>query len=65
MDHGVVVSMMGMYLSVRFDFPTGAAIVVTFGLVLAAMGALRPLLLRNQAAAVDEYRAAGHEGVGH
>jgi len=62
---GVVVSMMGMYLSVRFDFPTGAAIVVTFGIALAAMGALRPLLLRNQAAAVDEYRAASRERVGH
>jgi hypothetical protein len=59
------VSMMGMYLSVRFDFPTGAAIVVTFGIVLAVMGAFRPLLLRNHAAAVDEYGAAGGERIRH
>ena len=62
---GVVVSMMGMYLSVRFDFPTGAAIVVTFGIVLALMGVVRPLLLRKHAAAVDEYRAAGGERIRH
>src|SRR6185295_440905 len=29
---GVLVSMLGMYLSVRFDLPTGATIVCTFGL---------------------------------
>ena len=43
----------------------GAAIVVTFGIVLAAMGAVRPLLLRNHAPAVHEYRAAGGERVRH
>src|SRR5204863_6220817 len=42
---GVVVSMLGMYLSVQFDLPTGAAIVCTFGLVLAIMAAVRPLVL--------------------
>ena len=40
---GVVVSMLGMYFSVQFDLPTGATIVCTFGLVLAAMAAVRPL----------------------
>jgi zinc/manganese transport system permease protein len=44
---GVVVSMLGMYLSVRLDLPTGAAIVCTFGIVLAVMAAVRPLLLRR------------------
>lgn len=43
---GVVVSMLGMYFSVQFDLPTGAAIVCTFGLVLAVMAILRPLVLR-------------------
>jgi zinc/manganese transport system permease protein len=47
---GVVVSMLGMYLSVQFDFPTGAAIVCTFGIVLAVMAAFRPLLVRGQPA---------------
>lgn len=41
---GTVVSMLGMYFSVLFDLPTGAAIVCTFGLVLAGMAAARPLL---------------------
>ena len=52
---GVVVSMLGMYLSVQFDLPTGATIVCTFGLVLAVMAAVRPLLLRlgNHSAAID------------
>jgi zinc/manganese transport system permease protein len=43
---GVVVSMLGMYLSVQFDLPTGAAIVVTFGAALIAMAAMRPLVRR-------------------
>jgi zinc/manganese transport system permease protein len=43
---GVVVSMLGMYLSVRFDLPTGATIVCTFGIVLALMAAVRPLIVR-------------------
>ena len=41
---GVIVSMLGMYFSVQFDLPTGAAIVCTFGLVLALMAVARPLL---------------------
>ncbi|MGE0812799.1 MAG: metal ABC transporter permease [Vicinamibacterales bacterium] len=40
---GVLVSMLGMYFSVQFDFPTGAAIVCTFGLVLALMALVRSL----------------------
>jgi zinc/manganese transport system permease protein len=43
---GVVVSMVGMYFSVQFDLPTGAAIVCTFGLVLVVMALLRPLVNR-------------------
>jgi zinc/manganese transport system permease protein len=44
---GVAVSMLGMYFSVQFDLPTGAAIVCTFGLVLAIMAAVRPLVVRR------------------
>ena len=43
---GTVVSMLGMYLSVQFDLPTGATIVCTFGLVLALMALARPLIPR-------------------
>jgi len=43
---GTAVSMLGMYFSVLFDLPTGATIVCTFGLVLALMAAVRPLILR-------------------
>jgi zinc/manganese transport system permease protein len=44
---GTVVSMLGMYFSVQFDLPTGATIVCTFGLALAAMAAVRPLFYRR------------------
>jgi zinc/manganese transport system permease protein len=44
---GVVVSMLGMYVSVLFDLPTGAAIVCTFGAALIAMAAVRPLVVRK------------------
>jgi len=44
---GTVVSMLGMYFSVQFDLPTGATIVCTFGLALAAMAAVRPLIRRR------------------
>ena len=43
---GIVVSMLGMYFSVLFDLPTGATIVCTFGVVLAAMALVRPLIHR-------------------
>ena len=46
---GTVVSMLGMYLSVLFDLPTGAAIVCTFGAALIAMAAVRPLVVRRAA----------------
>jgi len=41
---GTVVSALGVYLSLILDLPTGATIVCTFGLVLIAMGAVRPLI---------------------
>jgi zinc/manganese transport system permease protein len=44
---GTVVSALGVYLSVLLDLPTGATIVCTFGLVLALMAAVRPLIQRN------------------
>lgn len=44
---GTVVSMLGMYLSVLFDLPTGAAIVCTFGAALILMAAVRPLVVRQ------------------
>jgi len=47
---GTVVSMLGMYVSVLFDLPTGAAIVCTFGVALIAMAAVRPLFLSRGAA---------------
>jgi ABC-type Mn2+/Zn2+ transport system permease subunit len=43
------VSMLGMYVSVLFDLPTGAAIVCTFGAALIAMAAVRPLLVGKAA----------------
>ena len=44
---GIVVSALGMYLSVVFDLPTGATIVCTFGLVLVVMALARPLVVRR------------------
>jgi zinc/manganese transport system permease protein len=41
---GTAVSILGMYFSVAFDLPTGATIVCTFGLVLAVMAAVKPLV---------------------
>ena len=43
---GVGVSMLGMYFSVLFDLPTGATIVCTFGVILALMASVRPLIRR-------------------
>jgi ABC-type Mn2+/Zn2+ transport system permease subunit len=39
-----VVSALGVYLSLLLDLPTGATIVCTFGVVLIAMAAVRPLI---------------------
>ena len=44
---GILVSILGMYLSVLFDLPTGATIVCTFGLTLVVMAAVRPLIRRR------------------
>src|SRR5262245_32693036 len=44
---GTVVSAAGVYLSLVLDLPTGATIVCTFGLILIAMAAVRPLLRRQ------------------
>jgi zinc/manganese transport system permease protein len=41
---GTVVSALGIYLSVKLDLPTGAAMVCTFGLVLVLMALLKPVL---------------------
>jgi len=41
---GTVVSAIGVYLSLVLDLPTGATIVVTFGVVLALMALVRPLI---------------------
>src|SRR5262245_24855327 len=46
---GTIVSALGIYLSVKLDLPTGATMVCTFGLVLAVMAAVRPLLRRESA----------------
>lgn len=47
---GTVVSAVGVYLSLILDLPTGATIVVTFGVVLMLMAALRPLIRRPRVA---------------
>jgi zinc/manganese transport system permease protein len=43
---GTIVSALGIYLSVKLDLPTGAAMVCTFGLVLILMALVRPLFRR-------------------
>jgi zinc/manganese transport system permease protein len=44
---GTIVSALGVWLSLVLDLPTGATIVCTFGIVLALMAAVRPLVLRR------------------
>ena len=44
---GTIVSALGVFLSLKVDLPTGATIVCTFGLVLAIMAAVRPLIQRH------------------
>jgi zinc/manganese transport system permease protein len=41
---GTLVSLLGIYLSLHLDLPTGATIVVTFGGVLLIMAAARPFV---------------------
>jgi zinc/manganese transport system permease protein len=47
---GTVVSALGVYLSLILDLPTGATIVVTFGVALIVMAAARPIFLRRAVA---------------
>ena len=42
---GTVVSVLGVFLSVVLDMPTGATMVCTFGVVLVAMALVRPAVL--------------------
>jgi zinc/manganese transport system permease protein len=44
---GTLVSALGIYLSVKLDLPTGAAIVCTFGIVLAVMATIKALVYRR------------------
>jgi zinc/manganese transport system permease protein len=44
---GTLVSLLGIWLSLRWDLPTGATIVVTFGGVLVLMALARPLFNRR------------------
>jgi zinc/manganese transport system permease protein len=46
---GTIVSALGVYASLHLDLPTGATIVVAFGLVLVLMALVRPLLQRDPA----------------
>ena len=46
---GTVVSALGIYLSVKLDLPTGAAMVCTFGLVLILMAVVRLFVGRRAA----------------
>ena len=46
---GTLVSALGIYLSVKLDLPTGAAIVCTFGIVLAVMASIKALAYRRTA----------------
>jgi zinc/manganese transport system permease protein len=44
---GTVVSALGIYVSVKLDLPTGAAMVCTFGAVLVLMALVRPIFWRR------------------
>src|SRR5678816_804050 len=57
---GTIVSAIGVYLSLVLDLPTGATIVCTFGIVLALMAAVRPLIRRTNEA--GEHRAPSRRG---
>jgi zinc/manganese transport system permease protein len=46
---GTIVSALGVYLSLKLDFPTGATIVCTFGVALLVMALARPLFVRKPA----------------
>jgi zinc/manganese transport system permease protein len=55
---GTLVSALGIYLSVKLDLPTGAAIVCTFGIVLAVMATVKALLYKRQATVALETKTA-------
>jgi zinc/manganese transport system permease protein len=59
---GTIVSALGVYLSLVLDLPTGATIVVTFGIVLLLMAAVRALVLRGEPEDVHqvEYADVAH-----
>jgi zinc/manganese transport system permease protein len=61
---GTIVSALGVFLSLKLDLPTGATIVCTFGVVLAVMAAVRPLIQRHAPSDVHQVayadRAHGH-----
>ncbi len=46
---GTLVSVLGVYLSLKIDLPTGATIVCTFGLILLLMGLMRGVIRRVSA----------------
>jgi len=48
---GAGVSLLGMYLSLQLDLPTGATIACTFGATLALMAAVKALLPAGRSAA--------------
>jgi zinc/manganese transport system permease protein len=57
---GTLVSVLGVYLSLKIDLPTGATIVCTFGLVLLVMGLFRGVVKRmlGQATLESSVRAS-------
>jgi len=44
---GSVTSFIGLYLSATFDFPTGAAIVCTFGIVVLIVAAIKNVFQKS------------------
>jgi zinc/manganese transport system permease protein len=46
---GTIVSAVGVYLSLKLDFPTGATIVCTFGVALLLMAIVKPFIVRRAA----------------
>jgi zinc/manganese transport system permease protein len=46
---GMIMSAIGVYLSLKLDLPTGATIICAFGVALVVMALARPLILRRPA----------------
>jgi zinc/manganese transport system permease protein len=59
---GTLVSAPGVYLSLKLDFPTGATIVCTFGIVLLLTAAVKVVLFRHEpeTAPQVEYEVVAH-----